>query len=285
MTREWLAGWLVASLAMLVIFNVLSGYDISAQITREAGTLSIIGFIYTLLWDVTGRIPTVPLETGWFGRPAPLVLYLGVILLAATATLFGIAASLEFFQQVVAVHQYTGAVTLWTPLVLLVLARAWPRIPPRAIARFITAFWAGLLASTPIFLARAARLPIGDAWFDGLALLLIVWLIRRWPEASDPLVAGGVGAAVVFGLAVHLTTGIPTVFLNGVFVTLGALFGVPLFQDIAAAIWKVSSPSTPTPTEVFIYFWFSPLVAGGIAAAVCRLLRWQPVQPRREALE
>ena len=273
MTREWLAGWLVASLAALLIVGALSGYDFSGYITREAGTLSIIGFVYALLWDITGRIPDVPLETAWFGRPGPLVLYLGVILLASAATLFGIAASLEFFQTVVVVHQYLGAITLWTPMVLLVFAKAWPRIPARAVERFTSAFMIGILAALPIFLARAARVDVADYWIDVTAVLVLAWLVRRWPEAADPLVAGGIGAAVMFGMAVHLTTGIPTVFLNGLFVTLGALFGIPLFQTIAEAVLAVSRPPSPSATALFTYFWVAPIAAAVIAAAASRVLR------------
>jgi hypothetical protein len=201
------------------------------------------------------------------------VLYLGVILLAAAATLFGIAASLEFFQIVVVVNQYLGAITLWVPMVLLVFAKSWPRIPAGAVERFRSAFMIGILAVVPILLARAASLDVSDYWVVAAAALLIAWLVRRWPEADDPLVAGGVGAAVAFGMGVHLTTGIPTVFLNGLFITLSALFGVPLFQTIAQAILGVSRPPTPDDMMSFTYFWMLPAAAGVMAAAAARVLR------------
>jgi hypothetical protein len=275
-TREWLAGWLVASLAALLIVTFLSTYDVSDTMTREAGVLTVVGFVYALLWEVTGRIPNVPLRTAWFDAPAPLVFYLGVILLTCGATLFGIAANLDFFQLVVRTHQYLGAMTLWIPMLLLLLVRAWPRLPAPAPQRFVTAFAVGMLAGVPIFLARAAGWHVPDAWIDVILLLLAAGFVRLWPETQDPLVAGGVGVAATLGLAVHLTTAIPTVFLNGVFVTLGTLFGVPLFVAIASAIWEASRVPFPTPETFFGYFWLSPAVTGLIAAGLSLVLRRRP---------
>jgi hypothetical protein len=176
------------------------------------------------------------------------------------------------------VNQYLGAITLWIPMVLLVLARSWPRIPGHAVERFIAAFILGMLAGVPMFLARATGLDAPDSWIIGIALLIVALLLRRWPEAADPLVAGGIGASVVFGLAVHAATGIPTVFLNGVFITLGALFGVQPFLTVADAIWRVSRPTTPDGAMLFSYFWMAPLVVGLVAAAGSRVLARLPLR-------
>jgi hypothetical protein len=121
-------------------------------------------------------------------------------------------------------------------------------------------------------LARAAGLPLADGWFDATTLFVVVWLVRSWPEAGDPVVAAGIGAAVTFGGAVHFLTGMPTLVLNGLFVMLGSLFGVPQFLAIAEAVWRVSSNRSPTPSQLFLYFWLAPFLTAGIAVFASKLL-------------
>jgi hypothetical protein len=280
MSREWLAGWFVGSLAALFGLKAYLSLDLADIITREAGALSIVAFTYAVVWEVTGRIPSVPIESRHLTRPSPLALYLGTIILIGAVALFGISANLKFFQQIVVLGQYVGALALWMPVGLLTLAGAWKRVPRPALARFAQAFLISMVVSVPVFLWRASGTSSGaDVAAVIVAVILASGLVSVWPEASaDRVVACGIGAAVGFGLAAHLETGIPSVFLHGPLVMVAALAGIPQLKSIGDWVLRVASTPPWGLRAEIAYYWVIPWFVAACSGATPLILRRRPLE-------
>ncbi|MHB8733494.1 MAG: hypothetical protein ACYDAB_17165, partial [bacterium] len=211
-TRDWLAGWLVAALAAVLVLRAYATHGIrnivdagSAVETRTAA-LSLAGFLYAITWEVGGEIGHVPLSTPRLARPSPLLLYLAGVVLISAAALFGTSAHLADFQRYIVLNEYEGAVALSVPLALLAAVRTWPVVPAETVARAAAAFYWGAVLAVPAFLARAGvdGPAVGAAIVAAPALLGLV-LVARWSEIRTPRAAAAVGCGTALGFVVAVT--------------------------------------------------------------------------------
>lgn len=262
MTREWLAGWIVASIALLGVVQAYFSIDIADVITREAGVLSLAAFVYAILWEITGRIPDIPLATPRFARPSPLLLYLGVILLVGAAALFGLSANLKYFQELVILSQYRGALALWMVVGLRELLAAWPAFSTDARRRAVDAFLFGALLAVPAFLIRAAAgEEVGNTVAIAALLVSALVLAARWPEVRRPLPAAVVGAAAALGFAASMSSRVVVALLHPLLYMLSAL-GAPLALKQAADVifaWENDIPWHAT--DQWLYYAVLPVLA------------------------
>ena len=115
-------------------------------------------------------------------------------------------------------HWFAGALFSWLMMFLLLglpIFHLWLKIPTSTIAMVTGICCATQLATTPwLFSARATRQnPSGriarrgiavTAWFSAVALLLLFYQRRSFPENSETrqFVAIGIGITILFGVAV-----------------------------------------------------------------------------------
>jgi hypothetical protein len=272
LARQWLAGWFVGSIAVLGAVQAYLSLDVSDVLRREAGTLSLIAFAYAVTWEVAGRIPDVPLAARGFGRPSPLLLYLGVILLVSAATLFGLSADLKFFQQVVTLSQYKGAASLWIPVGLVTVLGAWPAFPVSARPRVLQAFLWGALLAVPCFVLRAALGPgpsdlIALSAAAGLGLLLV----SRWREARGAIPAAAIAAAAALGLAVSMAQRLLVALLHPLLTMIAALGGPRVFQRAGNAAFDMVHGTGWRSADQLTYYVLGPAAAIGVAVLAARV--------------
>lgn len=285
--RTWMAGWCVAAVAAVLAVRTYGTHTLRETVFANAGVFSLAGFIYAITWEVAGEIRKVPLATPRLGRPAPLLLYLGAVVLISTASLFGIGARLqEMYQDHILLSEYGGAVFLSIPLALLVAVRTWRLLPPAALGRCVGAFYLGAILAVPGYLLRSAaretplvaRLapapPVAGALADGaiLAALAVVTflLVRRRPDTGDaiahPRVAAALGCALALGLQVGLAQPVLAGVLQDVLAMVGALTRTMLPRAAAAVLLKwIAHPPWGTH-EALLYYGAGPAL--GIAAAL-----------------
>jgi hypothetical protein len=281
MTREWLAGWFVASIAGLIILRThasLAGTDVQI-VGREAGVRSVIAFVYAITWEVAGRIRKVPLAARGFAQPAPLLLYLGLVLLVGAASLLGLTAGLPEFQKELAAFEYLGAASLWIPIGLLTVLRGWQAFPREALAAVVPAFIAGNVLGVPGFLLRAG---IGQGLADALNVVAVVALAgaaaRWWRALRTPLASAAVGAAAALGLAVGMHR---RILVGPLSTLLTMIAGFTKDKPLRAAadhmFWQAfpGNPALLVPwgaVDQFVYYVIATVLALGVAALVAR--RW-----------
>lgn len=268
MTEEWLAGWFVVTVAALALLQAYATLDIGEILTREAGLLSVLGFTYAMVWEVVGRIPKVPLAAQGFRRPAPLLLYVGVVLLIGAASLFGLAAHLTYFQQVVILRQYRGAISLWIPMVLLLVLRSVPGFSPAESTRLIHAFVLGALVAVPAFLLRASGLWGADVVGLAAVVALALYLVRRWSEITAWLPSAAVGAAIAAGFAVSLSQRLLVYLLAELLSMSGAMSTVPVLTEAGKAVFDTIGTAVWRPVDGLVYYLIGPALAGAMAVVM-----------------
>jgi hypothetical protein len=267
MTRAWMVGWFVASIAALGVLKAYVTLDLGDVITREAGLISLVAFIYAVVWEVVSRIPDMPLETPRFARLSPLLILLGVVLLMVASALFGFAANLKYFQQVVVFAQYRGALALWLPLLLLVIVDASGILPERARRRLAEAFAWGIVVGIPVFLTRAIAGPDVGNWSALISSMVLAgWLIRRWPEAATPLAAAAVAGAAAFGSAVSVSSQAFVSLVPPLLTMVAALGGPVVLRQAAGAVTGWAASTGWGPRDQVINFAVTPLVVVALAA-------------------
>ncbi|MGQ0548222.1 MAG: hypothetical protein ACT4PY_00925 [Armatimonadota bacterium] len=292
MTRAWLAGWFVTSIAVLLIMRANASLDIRDVLTREAGAMSVAAFSYAMIWEVAGRIRKIPLTAPGFAQPSLLLLYLGVLLLVGASTLFGLAANLPEFQKSVILSEYLGAVSLWIPIGLLTLVRGWPAFPANARGRLITAFLIGVGLAVPGFLLRAGTAPGVATAVNVFAIVVVsMLLVCIWPQVRSPLPAAAVGLAAALGFAVSIHRRV-LISLLSMMLTMIAGFtrDAPLYQA-ARRMLVQAFPGTSDElvllvpwhqADQLIYYGVAPALALG-AAVVAAFIATAVVRRRRHA--
>jgi hypothetical protein len=277
MTSDWLARWLVVSVAAVVVVQTYVTLDIRDVLTRGAGVLSVVIFVYSLTVEVAGHITKVPLSTHGLERPAPLVLYLGVVLLVGASTLFSLAANLVVYQQEIVLFEYLGTVSLWIPIVLMTIAHGLPGAPREAMARVAPAFvWAAVLA-VPGFLLHANTAPSLAAGVNvAAAAVLAVVLVRRWREVRGAIPGAVIGAAVALGFAISIHR---RVLIGMLSMMLTAIAGFTRDQPLRAAAQRMLFQAFPgrgadldvlvpwQSRDTLVYYVVATLLVTGIAAA------------------
>jgi hypothetical protein len=200
-----------------------------------------------------------------------MLLYLGLVLLISAASLFAIAGNLQYFQEVVVLQQYRGAVSLWVPMGLLVLARGWPGLDPAVGGLAVSAFLSGALLAAFAFLILAAGAP-GPAAAGAVAavVVLAVFLVRRSPHATSPLSGAAVGLAVALGFAVSLSQRVVVDLLPPLLGIPAVLFGIPELRSGAVAIREWSDAALWRPSDRFLYYAAAPVLAAAAAALAAR---------------
>lgn len=267
-TREWITGAFIIAIAALIIIQGMTTPGIRNVITRNAGALSLLGFTYALIWAVVIRLPRIPLRTESFPEATLLLLYLGAILLVASATLFGLAADLPSFQQMIALSQYDGTVALGIPVLLLTVASRWSRATAELRRRVMIAFAIGVAMSMPAFLARAASprpepvnpLPVT------VALVLSVALVAFWPSIRSALGGGAAGVALSYGVAVGLSQRIFVDVLQSLLFAFAAVLGVKPVATIAFQIRALADAAIWRPEDTRLFYAGVPIVAGLLGA-------------------
>ncbi|MDR7421579.1 MAG: hypothetical protein QN159_03815 [Armatimonadota bacterium] len=276
MTREWLTGWIVATVAVIGVAHAALRIDVAEVITREAGLLSIAGFTYAVVWEIASRVPEVPLATPRFGRPSPLLLYLGVTLVVGAAALFGLSANLKFFQQVVVLSQYRGALALWMAVGLRELLLAWPAFSADAYRKAVDAFLGGALLAVPVFLLRAAAgEPAGHTGAVAAVLASATLAAMRWSDAGRPFLAAVVGLAAALGFAASLSSRVLVALAHPLLYMLSALGGPLALRRAADVIFAWQNDIPWRPVDQWLYYGVVPALAASCAATVAWLRgRW-----------
>jgi hypothetical protein len=277
MSSDWLARWLVVSVAAVVVAQTYLTLDIRDVLARGAGALSVVIFVYSLTVEVAGHITKVPLSIYGLEQPAPLVLYLGVVLLVGASTLFSLAANLVVYQQEIVLFEYLGTVSLWIPIGLMTLAHDLPGLRREAMARVAPAFvWAAVLA-VPGFLLHADIAPsLAAAVNIAAAAVLAVVLVRRWRDVRGAISGALIGAAVALGFAISLHR---RVLIGVVSMMMTAIAGFTRDQPLRAAAQRIlyqAFPGRGADLDVFVpwqsrdtlvYYVVGTLAVTGIAAA------------------
>jgi hypothetical protein len=268
--RQWISGAFIIAIAALVIVHALTTMDIRDVIRRNAGALSLLGFSYAIVWDVVSRLPHLPMGTRSFPEPALLLLYLGSVLLVASATLFGLAANLPSFQVLIALRQYEGALALGIPVLLLTVASHWSPFTPELRRRGILTFALGVAVSIPAFLARAAgpRPELANPLSVTVALLLSVALISTWPVVQSPVGGGAIGAALSYGVAVGLSQRIFVDVLQSLLTVLAAVLGVRPVAEVAFQIRALADAAIWRPDDTRLFYFGLPVAAAVLGVAV-----------------
>jgi hypothetical protein len=146
-------------------------------------------------------------------------------------------------------------------------------MPRAALRRFTQAFLLSAVATVPAFLWRAAGgSPAADLIAALSAILAAAFMTHRAREASDRIVAAGIGAAAGFGLAAHFETGVPSVFLHGPLVMLSALAGTPLLKSIGDWILRIATTPPWGQRPEVMYYWVIPWLIAALTAAAAPLL-------------
>jgi hypothetical protein len=273
MTGQWLSTAFVATAAAVLIVEAVFTLDLAETIQREAGVLSLLGFVYALVWEVTGRLPAIPGEIPGLPRPAPLLLCLGMILLVVAAALFGFAANLRFFQGAALLSQFKGAITLWVPVLLLTLARTWPAFPPAAGRRAIQAFAIGMAAAVPGLAARSAfPMPLTDVALIVAVVGVAVVLVARWADVRTPLPAAAVGYAMAYGFAASLSQDVLIPVLAGLLNVVGSLFLLDPLNTLSASLFQMALAKPWGAMEQQLFAVTMPFVTAMTAMVTARVV-------------
>ena len=276
--RDWLAGWFVASAAVVLALRAYVAHDIRGLMTNHLTLLSVGMFVYGITWEIVSEIRTVPLEARGFGRPSPLLFFLGAVLLIDAASLFGLTSHLVVFQEEIVLNEYDGVVALCIPIALLSAARTWRLLPPEAIRRCQHAFGAGALVAVPAFLLRAAApLAAVDVFIVVAVASLAAAFALHVPRPSGARTAAALGCAVALGFAVSLSQRVLVDPLVDVLNMLGALFGIQVSRVAALQIRGWSQGAADLPPPALLYY---AVAAAAIVAALAldAALRGRPAR-------
>ncbi len=283
MPAEWLARWFVASIAGLVVVQTYLTLDFRDVLTRGAGVISVVMFVYAITMEVAGHISKVPLAAHGLERPSPLLLYLGVVLLVGASTLFGLAANILAFQKSVILNEYVGTVSLWIPIGLMTIVRGWPRFPKAALARVGPGFiWAAILA-VPGFLLYADAGPGRAAAINVLAVAALSGLlVRRWRDVRSPLAGAVVGAAVGLGFAISIHRRVLIGVLSMLLTMIAGFTKDAPLHRAAQRMLVQAFPGTAAELDSlvlwqagdqFVYYVIGTILSAGIAAVIAAMAR------------
>ncbi len=270
-TQEWLAGWFVASAAAVLSLRTYISMDIGGLVPGKADPRVLLGFAYAITWEVASHVRSIPLSTRWLPQPAPVLLYLGMVLIICGATLFGLTANLRYLQEELVLNEYLGALSLGLPLGLLAAAATWPVLPNGVIRRCVAAF---VLTSIPAVAAFLLRAAVGPAVWPLLIAGLFVFtliLARCWPEIDQPLAGAALGCATGLGFAVLLSQHrVITDGLSNLMSMVASYSGIPGARGPAQLVWDWSVNTAWSPTDRFMFLIAAPaltMLAGvGVAA-------------------
>ena len=286
LSRDWLAGWLVASLAAVLVLRAYATHGLRGVVAAGAGAeagsaaLAIAGFLYAITWEVSGELAHIPLSTPRLARPSPLLLFLAGVVLISGAALFGTTAGLTDFQKYIILNEYQGAAALSIPLALLAGARMWPVLTPAALSRAVTAFYWGAVLAVPAFLLRAAALGTAAEVIAAAAPAgLAVYLLTRWTDARAPAAAAAVGAGAALGFMVSLTQRVLVgVLQDVVFMTALLLKNAPLrYAAVQIRDWQTAAITIPRDDGLLAAV--AAILAAGTAWAVAAYLRRSTCPP------
>jgi len=273
MTRQWLSTAFVAAAAALLILEAISTMGPGEALPQEAGALSLLGFVFALVWEVTVRLPAIPASAAGLPQPGPLLLYMGTVLLVGDAALFGFAASLPFFQRAALLVQFQGATALWVPVLSLTLAHSWPAFSTAAARRAIHAFAIGMVLAVPGLAARLTLpLPLRDSAVAVAVVAAAVVLVVRWADVREPLSAGAVGYAMAYGFAAGLSWAILIPALAGMLNVVGALFFIRPLNALSAALLKMAIAHTWGATETAVFSVTLPFITAAATLAAARFV-------------
>lgn len=279
LTKDWLAGWFVASAAAVLSVRTYLSLDIGSLTSAKADARVLLSFAYAVTWEVASRIRNIPLSMRALPQPAPVVLYLGVVLIICGTSLFGLAANLPFFQEAIVLNEYHGALSLGLPLGLFAAVGTWPVVPDGVVRKCVAGFILTSLVAIAAFLIRAATGPWAwPALIAGLTVFTLI-LARRWDEIDRPLAGAALGCATGLGFAVVLSR--PQVVVDSVWMLLtmlGSLSGIGGAGKPAAIVRRWATETVWSPTDQFAFMVAAPLVtmlAGALFAAVRRRARPQ----------
>lgn len=288
-TKDWLAGWFVASAAAVLSLRTYLSLDTGSLISGKADARVLLGFAYAITWEVASRIRSIPLSMRALPQPAPVVLYLGVVLIICGASLFGLAANLPYFQEAIVLNEYHGALSLGLPLGLLAAVATWPVLPNGVVRKCVAAFLLTSLVAVPAFLLRAAIGPsVWPMLIAGLAVFTVV-LARRWDEIDRPLAGAALGCATGLGFAVVLSR--HRVVVDSLWMLmkmLGSLSGIQGAGEPAAIVERWANETVWSPTDQLAFTVAAPLLtmlAGALFAAVNRKFRSQAAKKDATAPE
>ena len=273
-TRDWLAGWFVASVAAVLSLRTYISTDIGNLIPGKADVRVLFGFTYAITWEVASHIRSIPLSMRAFPQPAPVLLYLGMVLIICGASLFGLAANLKYFQEVLILNEYQGALLLGLPLGLLVAAATWPVLPHGVIRRCVAGFILAALLAVPAFLLRAAAAGPG-IWAVLIAGLVAFTLILawRWPEVNRPLAGAAIGLGTGLGFAVSLSHRVFIDILWQLMTMLAAFSGIAGAREPAKVVQRWSADTVWSTSDQVAFLVVAPLLtllAGAAFATVNR---------------
>ena len=279
-TEEWLAGWFVASAAAVLSLRTYLTLDIGSLVSGKADARVLLSFAYAITWEVASHIRGVPLSMRGFPQPAPVLLYLGMVLTICGASLFGLSANLKYFQEAIVLNEYRGALSLGLPLGLLAAAGTWPMIPHGVIRRCVTGFLLASVVAIPAFLLRAASGPwIWPLLIAGLVTFTVI-LARRWAEIDRPLEGAALGCATGLGFAVVLSQ--HRVFVDSLWILmsmLAAFTGIPGAREPVEVVKRWAVDTVWGRTDQIAFVVAAPLLtvlAGAVLAAVKRKSRPEP---------
>jgi hypothetical protein len=271
-TREWLAGWFVASAAAVLSLRTYLSLDMGSLVSGKADARVLLSFAYAITWEVASHIRNIPLSMRGLPQPAPVLLYLGMVLTICGASLFGLSANLKYFQEAIVLNEYQGALSLGLPLGLLAAAGTWPLIPQGVIRRSVAAFLLASGLAIPAFLLRAATGPwVWPLLIAGLVAFTLI-LARFWPEIDRLLAGAALGCATGMGFAVVLSQ--HRVFVDSLWILMSmvaAFSGVPGARGPAEVVQRWAFETVWRPADVIAFVVAAPLLttlAGAVLAAV-----------------
>jgi len=272
-TKDWLAGWFVASAAAVLSLRTYLSTDIGNLVSSKADVRVLFGFAYAITWEVASHIRSIPLSIPALPQPAPVLLYLGMVLIICGASLFGLAANLKYFQESLVLNEYHGALSLGLPLGLLAAAATWPVLPPGVIRRCVAGFLLASVLAIPAFLLRAATGPW--SWPPLIAGLVAFTLFvgRLWPEIERPLAGAALGCATGLGFAVSISQRVFIDALWQLMTMIAAFSGIPGSREPAKVVqrWSVETVwSTPDQVAFLVAAPLLTMLAGALFATVKR---------------
>jgi hypothetical protein len=271
MTGPWLSTAFVATAAALLILEAVFTLDLAETVQREAGVLSLLAFVYALIWEVTGRLPGIPGEVPGLARPAPLLVCLGMILLVGAAAMFGFAANLHFFQGAALLSQFKGAITLWMPVLLLTLARSWPAFPAEAGRRAVHAFAIGIVLAVPGLVLRSALpLPAVDGALIVAVIMIAVVLVARWSDVRTSVPSAAVGYALAHGFAASLSQDVLVPVLAGLLNVVGSLFLFDSVNALSVALFRIALEKPWGIMEQQLFYLTAPFATAMAAVVTAR---------------
>ncbi len=277
-TKDWLAGWLVASVAAVLSLRTYLSIDIGSLVSGKTDVRALFAFAYAVTWEVASHIRSIPLSMPALPQPAPVLLYLGMVLIICGASLFGLAANLKYFQEVLILNEYDGALSLGLPLGLLAAAATWPVLPHGVIRKSVAAFVLASVLAVPAFLLRATTGPwTWPLLIAGLVAFTLI-LASRWLEIERPFAGAALGCATGLGFAVSLSHRVFIDILWQLMTMLAAFSGIAGSREPAKAVQRWAQDTAWSTIDQVAFLVVAPLLtmlAGALFAAANRKPRPQ----------